>query len=579
MALLDWIIMLSITVIILLIGISYRKQSSKSLVSFFLGGRNLPWYLAGLSMVATTFAADTPLAVTELVSQHGISGNWLWWNFLAGGMLTVFVFAPLWRRSGVVTEAALIELRYSGWSAKVLRVLKAIYLGLFMNVLIMAWVHIALIALIQVLFDIPHDQAFLITAVIAVLVAVYAMLSGLLGVVVTDTIQFVLAMTGSIILTVLVVRSEQIGGVVGLKEQLNAFNPDFLRFFPKVNTSESVATATLALSAGAFIAHMGLQWWASWYPGAEPGGGGYIVQRILSTKNEKHAVGATFLFQLAHYCIRPWPWILVGLCAVVLYPDLPAADAKLGYVYIMRDFLPVGLKGLMLAAFLAAYMSTISTQLNWGSSYLVEDICKRFLFPQASSKRLVSFARLATLLLVLISIGVATQIQSISQVWLFIIECGAGLGFVLIARWFWWRINAWTELAATLTPFIVSLYIKMNTAMVFPESYFYTIGITIAVSLLVTLFTRPVRLEQLKAFYNQVSPSGWWQPVTGECFSYGGLLGLRLLCWLLAIICGYALLFMIGHVVLLEFAAAGTLLLVVIVSSIGLVRLVPKIFD
>jgi SSS family solute:Na+ symporter len=576
LSLLDWIILIVFISAIVGIGISYRKKSAKGLVNFFLGGRNLPWYLAGLSMVATTFAADTPLAVTELVGNSGISGNWLWWNLLAGGMLTTFFFANLWRRANIVTEVEFIELRYGGRPAAFLRGFKALYLGLFMNVLIIGWVNLAMMTILQGFFGISTESALFYTAIMMALVAVYASLSGLLGVVVTDAIQFVIAMTGSIILAFLVINSEDVGGIAKLKASLPEGS---LNFLPQIG-SESTGE-TLAITGASFLAFFGFVWWASWYPGAEPGGGGYIAQRMMSTKNEKHAVGATLFFQVAHYCLRPWPWILVGLAAITIYSvpnsfnseearvqaqtlvdnkvdlnlltapyleyqealnadenlvaferelvdaryfveeELPenerlehaftyANDKRFGYVYAMKDYLPSGLIGLLLAAFLAAYMSTISTQLNWGASYLVNDGYKRFMQPDATEKRLVAVSRLATILLMLIGLAVTLVIESISGVWQFIMECGAGLGLVLILRWYWWRINAWTEIVATIAPFVGYALSRFVFDLEFPYSFFVTVGFTTLAWLVALLVTQPEPTEKLQAFYDRIQPDGWW---------------------------------------------------------------------
>ncbi len=452
LAIIDWVIIGLYFFVALIIGLRYRGIGSRSLTDYFLGGRKMPWFVAGVSMVATTFAADTPLAVTELVAQNGISGNWLWWNMLLGGMLTTFFFARLWRRSGVLTEVELIELRYSGIQAAFLRGFKSVYLGLFMNVLIMGWVNLALMSILKVLFDIPDDQLLFYALGAMAITAVYSSISGLWGVAVTDVVQFVIAMTGCIILAIIVINSPEIGGISGLKSNLP---PWALNFFPSISDFTPGDAATgLTITAGTFLAFIGFQWWASWYPGAEPGGGGYVAQRMMSTKNERDSVYATLLFQIAHYCLRPWPWILVGLASLVLYPELGANEKRLGFVMAMKDFLPAGLMGLLLVAFLAAYMSTISTQLNWGASYLVNDFYLRFFEPGASQKKLIKVSRIVTFLLMIIAVFATSQMNSISGVWQFIIECGAGLGLVLILRWYWWRINAWSEITATIAPFI-----------------------------------------------------------------------------------------------------------------------------
>ncbi|OWY23801.1 sodium:proline symporter [Sphingobacteriales bacterium UPWRP_1] len=570
LATLDWVIIAAYLLLSFAIGLAVTKRAGKSLGHFFLGGRNLPWYLAGVSMVATTFAADTPLAVTELVGQSGISGNWLWWNMLAGGMLTTFFFANLWRRSGVLTEVELIELRYSGQPAAFLRGFKAVYLGIFMNAIIIAWVNVALISIFEVFFNLPKSDALLYTALVMLLTAVYSSLSGLLGVALTDAVQFIIAMVGCIILAILVAGSEKIGGIAGLKAQLPA---EAFRFFPAVG-AQSAGASVLAVSAGAFFAHIGIQWWASWYPGAEPGGGGYVAQRMMSAKNERHAVYATLFFQIAHYCIRPWPWIIVGLCAMVLYPNLPEADVKLGYIYAMRDFLPTGLKGMLVVAFLAAYMSTIATQLNWGASYVVNDLYRRFMAPQATDNQLVAAGRIVTLLLMALGLFVSTQIDSIKNMWSFIIECGAGLGLVLILRWYWWRINAWSEIAATIAPFIAYAASKYVFQLTFPDSFFITVAFTTVVWLIVTFITSPTDEKTLRHFYETVRPDGWWQPIAGKLYAGSdmpksnlpGLTG----AWLSSVLMTYAILFALGKFLFLEYrqgafwlvaALAGFLLL------------------
>ncbi len=566
---LDWVVIIVFFVLIISVGLSYAKRAGKNMDSFFLGGRNLPWYVAGISMVATTFAADTPLAVTELVGKNGISGNWLWWNFLAGGMLTTFFFANLWRRAEVLTEVELIELRYAGKPAAFLRGFKALYLGVFMNVLIIAWVNVALMALLQVFFDMPQMEALGYTALAMVFVAVYSSVSGLIGIAITDMIQFVIAMVGCVILAVLVVQSEQIGGISGLKTQL----PDWsLSFFPEISNEKGGAGKSLVIGVGAFLAYTSVQWWASWYPGAEPGGGGYVAQRMMSAKDEKHAIYATLFFQIAHYCIRPWPWIIVGLCAIVLYPDLGEADKKLGFVMAMKDFLPAGLKGLLLIAFFAAYMSTISTQLNWGASYVVNDFYHRFLDNTATDKTLVRVARITTVLLMFLGLAVSTQITSISGVWAFIIECGAGLGLVLILRWYWWRINAWSEITATIAPFLAFAVTKFGMGMAFPESFFYTVGFTTVAWLVVTFFTEPTKDEKLTSFYLKVQPDGWWEPIkqrTNLAAKESNLGGL-FLCWISALIMTYSVLFCIGKLIFMEWNSALMWGAAVVLGFIGL---------
>lgn len=560
LSILDWLLIALYFVISLVIGLRYAKFAGKDLSHFFLGGRSLPWYLAGLSMVATTFGADTPLAVTELVANNGVSGNWLWWNMLASGMLTTFFFANLWRRSGVLTEVELIELRYSGPEAKFLRGFKAVYLGLFLNAMIIGWVNVAMISILEGFFGISPQLALAITAGLMLITAAYSSISGLMGVAVTDAFQFIIAMLGCIVLAILVVSSEKIGGITGLTQKL----PDWsLQFFPSLSNT-GAAGQSLAIGMGTFLAFVGVQWWASWYPGAEPGGGGYVAQRFMSTKDEKNAVFATLFFQFAHYCLRPWPWILVGLAAIVLYPDL--TNKKMGYIYAMRDYLPSGWRGLMLVAFIAAYMSTIATQLNWGASYLVNDLYKRFLSPPAkhpdtatAERHYVLVSKFVTLLLMLVGLIASTFINSISGVWQFIMECGAGLGLVLILRWYYWRINAWSEIVATITPFLIFAITKAS-GITYPTSFFMTVGFTTFAWIVATYLTPPTDANTLISFYQKVQPQGVWWPVRD-------LLNLPVkndnnlqiawlfLCWLSGIAMVYSALFATGKLIFMQWTS------------------------
>jgi SSS family solute:Na+ symporter len=541
----DWLIIILFFIITLGIGVFFTQKAGKNIESFFLGGRNLPWWLAGTSMVATTFAADTPLLVAELVANNGISGNWIWWNGLIGGMLATFLFAKFWRRANIITDVELIELRYSGKPAAFLRGFKAVYLGIFMNAVIIAWVNVALGSLLQVFFNIPADQVIFYLAGAMFFVMLYSSLSGLLGVVMTDFIQFILAMIGSIILAVIVVNSDNIGGISGLQAKLPAAT---FEFFPTFGETAQV----LSISFATFLAFVGVQWWASWYPGSEPGGGGYVAQRMMSAKNEEHAIKATLFFQIAHYALRPWPWIIVGLCAIVLYPELSADEKRLGYAMAMRDFLPPGLKGLLLVAFLAAYMSTISTQLNWGTSYIINDLYKRFLHPNANQKQLVRASRFNTFLLMIVALIVTSQIQTLEGAFKFMIECGAGLGAVLILRWYWWRINAWSEIVATIAPFIAYSYIHFYTDLKFPESLFITVGFTTAAWLIATYITKPTDAKVLDNFYDKIQPEGYWQKQTKKKSNLGKLL----LSWLLGIGLVYSCLFGIGKLIFGDWQAA-----------------------
>jgi len=650
---LDWLIIAISLLMIVLIGFAFRKKASSDLAAFFLGGRNLPWLVAGISMVATTFAADTPLAVTELVGQYGISGNWLWWNFLLGGMLTTFFFANLWRKSEVLTDVELVELRYGGRPAAFLRGLKSVYFGLFLNILIIGWVNLAMMTILEVFFDIQHIEAFYILGVLLLLVGIYSTASGLLGVAITDNIQFLLAMTGSIALAVFVVNSPEIGGLTEMTHRLELAAPEALKFFPEVGKGSSAGSlgTTLSLGVGAFLAHMVVQWWASWYPGAEPGGGGYIAQRMMSTKSEKGAVYSTLFFQIAHYCLRPWPWIITGLCAVLLYgnisgkvkdpflqkavfsleqsgrvpseayamdsaqisslarnddflrriegslqvvsaqlqaaaftnPELRDAldyqkDKRKGYVLIMKNNLPVGWKGLLLAAFFAAFMSTISTQINWGASYLVNDFYKRFVDHTAGKRRLVAVSRVTTLLILVLGWGAALFMHSISGVWTFLIECGAGLGLVLILRWYWWRINAWSEIVATLSPFVAYSIAHYAVGWVFPDSFFFTVSFTTVAWLLATFLTRPEKEENLQKFYRKVQPDGAWKAVAaraGMTVDNSNMKNLAL-SWLIAIVMTYSVLFGIGKMLLNDAVLGGLFLSIAVISAVLLKKYLKR---
>lgn len=557
---LDWSVVALFFVITILIGLKFSKDAGKSLSEFFLGGRKLSWWVAGSSMVATTFAADTPLLVAGIVGNNGISGNWLWWNMLLGGMLTTFFFAKLWRRSGVLTEPELIELRYGGKPAAFLRGFKAVYLGLFMNVIIIGWVNLAMMKILQGMFDISEFSSLLYVGLAMAFVAIYSAASGLMGVAVTDAIQFLIAMAGCIVLAILVVNSPQVGGIENLKTQLPQGS---LNFLPSLGESENTGTV-LTIGLGAFFARIGVQWWSSWYPGAEPGGGGYVAQRMMSCKTEKDAVWATMFFQVAHYALRPWPWILVGLSALVIYPQLASNEKEFGFVLAMRDFLPPGLKGLLLAAFFAAYMSTISTQLNWGAGYLINDLYKRFMAPLAEEKQLVSASRIATIVLMILGLAVTTQLKTIENAWSFVIECGAGLGLVLILRWYWWRINAWSEIVATAAPFFAYGTARI-IGLEFPDSFFVTVGFTTVAWIIATFVTKPEAELTLRTFYERVQPTGFWGLLNKS--GKNNYNNFRLLIsWISATVFVYAILMLLGKLIFHEWKEALLLTIAAVVS-------------
>ncbi|MFO7790005.1 MAG: sodium:solute symporter family protein [Bacteroidota bacterium] len=529
----DWIIIALYFVVSITIGIIMARKAGRSTGDFFLSGRELPWYIAGTSMVATTFAADTPLAVTELVSQNGIAGNWLWWNLLLGGMLTVFFYARLWRRAGILTDCEFVNIRYSGKAARFLRGFRAVYIGIFMNVIVIAWVNLAMLKILQVMFPdftINGQSSFMLlgnempmqmmlVAGLLAFVSLYSALSGLWGVSLTDTFQFVVAMGGTIALAVVALNAPGVGGIEGLQEKL----PEWVfEFTPKVGGEPQTSSVggVLQMSIVAFVAYLGVQWWASWYPGSEPGGGGYIAQRMMSAKNEKHSLLATLWYQVAHFALRPWPWIIVALVALVLYPD--ADDKGATFIMVMRDFLPAGLLGLLMAAFLAAFMSTISSQTVWGTSYIVNDLFRPFVKPGASEKYYVKISRLTTVLLMLLSFLVTGFFDQISDAWKFILACSGGIGLVLLLRWFWWRINAWSEISAMIAPyFVLPVLIYGFNMDVYQADFGWTLIIIVAFSSLVwitvTLLTKPTDHKTLKSFYKKVHPGGaGWKRIAGE---------------------------------------------------------------
>ncbi len=499
---LDWFIVFLYFVLAGGIGVAMSGRAGRSVSDYFIGGRALPWWLAGTSMVATTFAADTPLAVTELVVRHGVAGNWLWWNMVMSGILTVFFYARLWRRAGVLTDVEFTELRYGGKPAAILRGFRAAYLALPINLIIMGWVNLAMVEIASVALDIPRLSALLVCFALA---AGYSILAGLWGVVVTDIFQFALALGGAVVLAVFAVAA--VGGISGLEAGL-----------ADVYGSSEAALALLPaegamwMPAITFAVYLGMNWWASWYPGAEPGGGGYVAQRIFATRSEREGVLATLWFNVAHYAVRPWPWILVALASTILYTDID--NPRQGYVLAIVDLLPPGVTGLLIAGLAAAYMSTISTQLNWGASYLVNDLYARFMRPEASERELVGVSRASTAFLMVASLVVTYFLGSIEGAWRFLLAIGAGTGLVLILRWYWWRINAWSEIAAMLASLAVSLLLWFGVGLDpdDPTQWAWimiaTVAASTAVWLTVTFLTSPERPEVLDGFYAKVRPGG-----------------------------------------------------------------------
>jgi Na+/proline symporter len=515
LTLLDWFFVALYFAINIGIGFWYRSRAGSSTSEFFVGGRNVPWWLAGTSMVATTFAADTPLAVTGLVAKGGIAGNWLWWNMVASGMMTVFLYARLWRRSGVLTDIEFAEIRYSGKPAAFLRGFRALYFGVPINCIVLGWVNLAMVKILMLILNVSKEVALGIVVGLIAVTAMISTLAGLWGVLVTDLVQFVIKMGMVIALAVAAVQA--VGGLDAMQVKLAAMGrQDALNFVPDLNSAWMPMIT--------FFVYIGMTWWATWYPGAEPGGGGYVAQRMLSAKDERHSLLATLWFNVAHFAVRPWPWILTALASLILYPDL--ADAETGYVKVMIDHLHPSWRGLMIAAFIAAYMSTIGTQLNWGASYIVNDFYRRFIRKDEGEKHYVLVSQWTTVALTLASAVVTLYLDSIAGAWKLLLVTGAGTGGVLLLRWYWWRVNAWSEISAMLTAFAVSLALQLGWKMDSdqPEQFAWimiiTVGITTVTWLATTLLTAPEPMPVLEAFYRRVHPSrAGWGPVAARLSS------------------------------------------------------------
>ena len=554
----DWLIIGLYFAFNIAIGFYYKARAGKSTSEFFLSGRNVPWWLAGTSMVATTFAADTPLVVTGFVAKNGIAGNWLWWCFVASGLLTVFFYARLWRRAGVMTDVEFAEIRYAGKPAAFLRGFRALYLGILINCIILGWVNLAMVKILELIFGIGKFEALMIVLGMIALTSAISTLSGLWGVLVTDVFQFVVKMSMVIILAVFAVQA--VGGIDAMKTKLvESGRGDVLSFVPDMNSAWMPMIT--------FLVYISLNWWATWYPGAEPGGGGYVAQRMFSAKDERHSLLATLWFNIAHYAIRPWPWILVAMASLILYPGL--ADPETGYIRVMIDHLPPALRGLMVAAFAAAYMSTIATQLNWGASYLVNDFYRRFVKRDAVEEHYVTASKLATVLLTVISAVVTFYMDSIGGAWKLLIVTGAGTGAVLLLRWYWWRINAWSEVSAMVCAFVVSLTLQLAVGMDTdqPKQFAWimitTVAITTVVWLAVTYLTQPESRDTLVAFYRRTRPSRTgWAPIAALApdvkVSADGLS--NLLDWIAGCALIYGVLFGTGKLLLHE-TGPGLLLL------------------
>ena len=593
---LDYALIIGFFSIVLFIGIYVSRKSGKNSTEFFLSGRTMPWWLLGISMVATTFSTDTPNLVTDIVRTNGVSGNWSWWAFLITGLLTVFVYAKLWRKSNVKTDLEFYELRYGGKPAKFLRKFRAIYLGVIFNVITMSAVTLAAIKIGGIMLGLEPWQTVISAGLITV---VFSAVGGFKGVVYTDFILFFVAMAGAIWAAVYLVNLPEVGGIEALLVHENV--ADKLAILPDFNDTEALITL--------LIIPLAVQWWSSWYPGAEPGGGGYIAQRMLAAKDANHAIGATLFFNIMHYALRPWPWILVALASLVIFPDIASiqeafpniASDKLGHdlaYSAMLTKLPSGLLGIVLASLIAAYMSTISTQLNWGSSYIVFDFYKQQINPKASEKRLVAVGRIATVGLMVLSAIVALLLQNALQLFNLLLVFGAGTGLIFILRWFWWRINAWSEITAMFASGIISLvltipsidfYLFDATDGILPSwsKFLIVVGVTSIVWIVSTLLTKPESDEVLQSFYKRTQPGGpGWSKVIANAKANnidivddkeGWSVPSGIVAMLLGCVMIYSCMFATGYYIYGETSLAITTTITAIISGFLLTRTWSKI--
>ena len=597
LAILDWLIIFLFFAVSLGIGIYVSKTSGKSANEFFLSGRSMPWWLLGLSMVATTFSTDTPNLVTDIVRTNGVSGNWVWWAFLITGLLTVFVYAKLWRKSNVNTDLEFYELRYGGKPASFLRKFRAIYLGIIFNVITMSAVTLAAIKIGGIMLGLEPWQTVITAGLVTV---TFSAIGGFKGVVYTDLILFFVAMGGAIGAAYYLVNLPEVGGIESLLAHENVVGK--ISILPDFGNREALITL--------LIIPLAVQWWSSWYPGAEPGGGGYIAQRMLAAKDENHAIGATFFFNIMHYALRPWPWILVALSSLVVFPDLNSIQTafpnitadKLGHDLAypaMLTKLPTGLLGLVLASLISAYMSTISTQLNWGSSYVVYDFYKRQINPDASQKRLVAVGRISTVILMVLSTLLALLLQNAMQLFNLLLVFGAGTGLIFILRWFWWRINAWSEIVAMVASGVISLVLAIpafgvkealfGVEGVFPAwaEFPFVVFVTTSLWLLTTYLTPAESKEVLRSFYTKIQPGGpGWKKVIDSADKDGvnikeaeqgwtvpsGIVAMLLGCLMI-----YSIMFATGYFIYGDYKLALPLSVLALVSAFFLIKTWKKI--
>ena len=582
---LDWIVVCLYITVTLVTGLYFARRASRQTDEFFLGGRSMPWWLLGTSMVATTFSTDTPNLVTDLVRTGGVSENWIWWAMGISGMCTVFFYAQLWRRSNILTDVGFYELRYSGRPAAFLRGFRALYLGIFFNVMIMATVTLAAIKIGGILLGVSKYEVILIAGTVT---ALYSATSGLWGVVVTDLLLFIVAMTGSLAAAYYAVQQPEVGGLNGLFT-----NPELagkLALLPDFTDLHSAAAI--------FIIPIAVQWWSTWYPGAEPGGGGYVAQRMLAAKDESHALKATLWFNLAHYALRPWPWIIVALASLIVYPTLDSIQAAFPTVdpsIVRHDlaypamlvFLPSGLLGLVVASLAAAYMSTISTHLNWGASYIIDDWYRRFVSPDREDRHYLRLARLATIGLIVLAGIVSLWLENALQAFQILLQIGAGTGLVFLLRWFWWRINAWSEISAMIISFLIAVYFEfIHTNMLRLEALEPSFQLVFGVLLTsigwvtVTLLTPPASPETLKSFHQLIRPmgGGWRGAGLGlEPDPNGSSPTAAFLAWFLGCIAIYGALFGTGYALYGRHTLSLLCITTAALAILWLFRLLPKI--
>ena len=579
---LDWVIVVVSIVISFVPAILLAKRAGTSTAEFFTSGRAAPWWLVGVSMVATTFSTDTPNLVTNLVRDKGVANNWQWWAFLLTGMATVFFYARLWRRSGVLTDLEFYEIRYSGATAKFVRGFRSIYLGLFFNCVIMASVNLAAAKIANVMLGWPMGKTLVICALLNI---AFAATSGLWGVLVTDFIQFGIAMTGSVAAAYYALKQPEIGGIAGLIDKIPAGTLNLVPDF-----------GDWSLTLTVLIIPLTVQWWSVWYPGAEPGGGSYIAQRMLASKSERDAVAGTLFFNFAHYALRPWPWIIVALSSMIIYPQL--ADIQRTFPYVdpnmighdmaysaMLRFLPPGVMGLMIAGLLAAYVSTLSTHLNWGTSYLVHDFYRRFIDPNADEKHYVAVGRVVTALLMVLAAALTFVLESAQGNFALLLSIGAGTGLLYLLRWFWWRINAWSEISAMASSFLVAVgfFVARKMGSTIPEhvSLLITVATTTIVWVAVTLMTKPTSRETLVSFYTLVRPAGpGWKSIRAETglAASPDSLPMSLLGWGLGCTFVYAALFGAGSFLYGKTSQGAVWLVLFVLSGVGLLLILPRLW-